>query len=251
MKSIENKALIYDSNCPMCCWYTNKFIQIGALPKNGRISFNELTEINKSFLDEQRSRHEIPLLDTKTGNVVYGLDGLTLILANKFPIFDKILTNTFCKKLVKPLYNFISYNRRIIVPTKAVQNATINCAPDFNFGWRISLIVFCLMLFYAIIYFLNVHLHFYTINLFAVYPFFHVVFIFLISKDDWKTKLWNVLGDFAVTNLSTTLLFMPLFLINYFIPSIPNYYNIILFVLFQSRLITHFVKRIENKKYLS
>lgn len=251
MKTLENKALIYDSNCPLCCWYTDKFIQIGALPKNGRISFNELNEKNKSFLDEQKSKHQIPLLDTKSGKVVYGLDGLTLILSNYFPLFEKILTNAYCKKIVQPLYSFISYNRRIIVPSKISLTQNFDCAPDFHLAWRMSLIVFCISFFYTIILGLNMQLNLVGVNLFLVYPILHIAFILWMTKDDWTMKLWNALGDFAVTNLSTTLLFLPLFLIDYFVLNLPNYYIIIVFVLFQIRLMIHFVMRIENKKYLS
>lgn len=251
MKTLENKALIYDSNCPLCCWYTDKFIQIGALPENGRISFNELNEKNKTFLDEHKSRHQIPLLDTRTGNVVYGIDGLTLILANYFPFFEKILTNEFCKKMVQPLYSFISYNRRIIVPSKITSNQAVDCAPDFHLFWRISLIGLCMSIFYVMMFSLNVQMNFFTINLFLVYPILHVAFILWMTKDNWKIKYWNALGDFAVTNLSTTIIFLPLFLVNYFVQNLPNYFMIIVFALFQIRLMTHFINRIENKRYLN
>lgn len=251
MKTLKNKALIYDSNCPLCCWYTDKFIQIGALPQNGRISFNELNEKNKTFLDEHKSRHQIPLLDTKTGNVVYGIDGLTLILANYFPIFEKILTNKLCKKMVQPLYNFISYNRRIIVSTKITSNQAVDCAPDFHLFWRVSLIALCMSIFYVIMFSLNVQMNFFTINLFLVYPILHIAFILWMTKDDWKIKLWNTLGDFAVTNLSTTIIFLPLFLLNIYVLDLQKMINAIIFVLLQFRLTTHFIKRIENKRYLN
>ncbi len=248
---MEDKALIYDSNCPLCCWYTDKFIQIGALPENGRISFNELSVQEKVFLDEHKSRHQIPLLDTKTGKVVYGIDGLTLILANKFPFFEKILTNEFCKNLVKPLYSFISYNRRIIVPSKVIENQSIDCAPDFNLGCRLSLILVCMSLFYGLVFSLNIQLQLFGINLFLVYPVLIFAYILFISKNDFKQKLWNVLGDFSLTNLSTTMLFLPLFILHYFVPNIPTYLVVIVFIFFQIRLFNHFIKRIENKNYLN
>jgi len=249
MKTLENKTLIYDSNCPLCCWYTDKFIQMGALPKNGRISFNDLNEKEKSFLDEHRSKHQIPLLDAKTGKVHYGIDGLTLILSNVFPLFEKVLTNEFCKKLVQPLYNFISYNRRIIVPSKIAENQTMDCAPDFHVGWRLGLITVCLSLFYALILGLNVRANIFGINLFLVYPILHLAFILFITKVDWKEKLWNALGDFSVTNLSSTLLFTPLFLLNYYTQIISDNLMFGIFILFQMRLMYAFTKRIENKKY--
>ncbi len=250
MKTLDNKALIYDSNCPLCCWYTDKFIQIGALEQNGRISFNELNEKYSQQLDAHRSRHEIPLLDTKTGKVEYGIDGLTLVLANVFPFFKNILTNNFAKQLVKPLYNFISYNRRIIVPSKIEASQTIDCAPDFHFGWRLALITFFLSLYGLLIHATQIQLNIFGVNLFLAYPVFHIAFILFITKNYLNEKLWNALGDFSVTNLSTTFLFTPLFLVNYFVPSISIYFIIATFILFQLRLTLHFAKRIENKNYL-
>lgn len=251
MKTLENKALIYDSNCPMCCWYTDKFIQIGALEETGRISFDELNEIQIQKLDENRSRHEIPLLDKETGKVLYGIDGLTVLLANIFPFFKSILLNETAKKIVKPLYNFISYNRRIIVPTKVAPTKTINCAPDFNIGWRLSLIFFCFSLYFLLVIITKTQLVFFGINLFLTYPILHIAFIFFMTKNNWNENLWNALGDFSVTNLSTTLLFTPLFLIHFFVPNLPVYFNVLLFILFQFRLLLHFTKRIENKNYFS
>lgn len=249
MKALKDKALIYDSNCPLCCWYTDKFIQVGALDENGRISFNDLDESSVQQLDAHRGRHEIPLLDKQTGKVLYGIDGLTTILANMFPVFAPVLKNEFAKQLVRPLYSFISYNRRIIVPSKIAANQKIDCAPDFHFGWRVSLIAVCFALFCSIIIVTRIQLDVLGVNLFLAYPLFHILFILLITKNDWKQKLWNALGDFAVTNLSTTLLFTPLFSVNYFIAGISMYYIIVVFVLMQIRLILHFEKRIENKNY--
>ena len=249
MKTLDNKALIYDSNCPLCCWYTDKFVQIGVLEENGRISFNELNPNQTKNLDARRSRHEIPLLDTETGKVEYGIDGLTLILANVFPWFRNVLTNKYAKQFVKPLYSFISYNRRIIVPSKIAETQTMDCAPDFHFSWRFTLIAFCLTLYYAIITVTKVQLSIFNLNLFLVYPVLHIAFILFITKDDWKEKLWNALGDFSVTNLSTALLFTPLFLVNYFVPAISVFFSITTFILFQIRLMHHFIKRIENKNY--
>ena len=249
MHTLENKALIYDSNCPLCCWYTEKFIQVGALENSGRISFNELNQHQITSLDAHRSRHEIPLIDTKTGKVVYGIDGLTLILSKLFPFFKSILLNENAKKLVKPLYNFISYNRRIIVPSKIANTKTIDCAPDFHFGWRLSLITVCMSFYYLIIFGLKTQFNVFDINLFLVYPILHIAFILFMTKNNWKEKLWNAFGDFSVTNLSTTILFTPLFLIHFFVQNIPAYFMVIVFVLFQFRLMIHYLKRIENKNY--
>ena len=94
------------------------------------------------------------------------------------------------------------------------------------------------------------HLNVFHVNLFLLYPVLHKAFILFITKEDWKYKLWHSSGGFTLSNLSTTLLFTPLFLIEFFMPDMPKYFLVIVFVLFQIRLMLHFAKRIEHQKYL-
>lgn len=57
------KTIIYDDNCPLCCWYTDAFVQTGLLQQDGRQSFTatQLTSLPQFDLD--RSKDEIPLVD--------------------------------------------------------------------------------------------------------------------------------------------------------------------------------------------
>jgi len=140
MKTLKSKTIIYDGACPLCNVYTNVFVKTGALEKNGRISFEELDNKTLSQLDPRRSRHEIPLLDTNTGEVLYGLDGLMLVIANMFPFLNPVITKNWFKKILTPAYKFISYNRRVISGSY-YGGIGFNSAPDFNLGWRLALIV--------------------------------------------------------------------------------------------------------------
>ncbi|MCW5908177.1 MAG: hypothetical protein KIS94_09980 [Chitinophagales bacterium] len=139
METLQTKTIIYDCNCPMCSLYTGLFLNIGVLGENGRVSFEQANEDMLEKLDLTRARHEIPLVDTKTGEVLYGLDGLCLIAASMFPRLAPLVSNKWFKKILKPVYQFISYNRRIIAGTPQ-SNSGFNCAPDFNLKWRLALI---------------------------------------------------------------------------------------------------------------
>lgn len=141
MKTLTTKAIIYDNTCPMCNWYTGQFVKTGALLENNRLTFQALDDKVKARLDLNRARHEIPLYDTETGQVMYGLEGLTYVIGNMLPFVRPLIISPTFKKMLKPLYNFISYNRRVIVPCKDVA-CGFSCAPDFSAKWRVALIAF-------------------------------------------------------------------------------------------------------------
>lgn len=140
MKTLKDKTLIYDNTCPMCDIYSHAFVSKGMLDKEGRKNFEELDTATLAKLDKDRARHEIPLVDNTTGEVLYGLDALTLIVANALPVFKPMITSGWFKKILTPLYKFISYNRRVIAGS-FYGGVGFDCAPDFHLGWRLALIV--------------------------------------------------------------------------------------------------------------
>lgn len=138
---MNSKAIIYDDSCPLCCWYTNLFIQKGWLNQKGRISFSELEEPYLSLIDPQKSKHYIPFVDVENNKVWYGPEALVEILKFKFPLLEKLYNIPFLKKIAYIAYNFISYNRRVIA-AKPANSCGFNCAPAFSKSWRIAYIAF-------------------------------------------------------------------------------------------------------------
>jgi predicted DCC family thiol-disulfide oxidoreductase YuxK len=80
---MENKILIYDDNCPLCTWYSGLFVKYGYLNADGRKPFSTLDSELLAKIDFDKSRNEIPLLDTTTNKVLYGIDALLEILDQK------------------------------------------------------------------------------------------------------------------------------------------------------------------------
>jgi predicted DCC family thiol-disulfide oxidoreductase YuxK len=139
METLKNKTIIYDNACPLCDVYTGAFVKSGALDKEGRKAFNEVSAQTLQQLDLNRARHEIPLIDNQTGQVLYGLQGLLLIAGNLFPFAKPLLARPWFTKMLQPLYRFISYNRRVIAGS-FYGGVGFDCAPDFNLKWRLVLI---------------------------------------------------------------------------------------------------------------
>lgn len=133
MKELDDKVIIYDDVCPMCQAYTAGFVRLGWL--ENRIGFADAPEKMLRQIDLDRARHEIPLLDTRTGEVIYGVDALSLILGKRMPFFKPLFQNRLFRGAVRQLYQIITYNRRIIAGSRAPETG-FDCAPDVNLFYR-------------------------------------------------------------------------------------------------------------------
>jgi hypothetical protein len=209
METLKTKTLVYDENCPMCTWYTGKMVNAGLIESKERIPFEQLGLDNQCRLDLKRARHEIPMIDQTTGEVLYGLDALTVVFANSYPILKPLITRNWFKAFFKPLYYFISYNRRIIAGGAPERAGTFSFAPDFNLGWRLSLIAagfgytaFCIYAF-AMLMALNPSV---LLGCVALY-FLLLLGIDLTSNKTHETQ-WDYLAHLAVLGFIEGTLFV-------------------------------------------
>ena len=139
------KAIIYDDTCPMCKIYTDAFVKNGLLTQEGRISFADLNENNACQIDFEKGRHEIPLIDLDGGKTIYGLDSMVYLLNQRFKIVGTTMKIKPIYWFFKKLYTVISYNRRVIAPSKK-QIIKYDSTPDFNLKYRLIYITFALVL---------------------------------------------------------------------------------------------------------
>ncbi|MFK8058082.1 MAG: hypothetical protein AB8F78_18285 [Saprospiraceae bacterium] len=143
---MKNYTFLYDDACPMCQGYTSAFKQ---LKLSDRQAFSQIDIDNLPGLDLDRGRHEIPMLDTQTGEVRYVLDAMTEAIGEGLPILRPLVRNGVFLKALKPLYWLITYNRRVIAGTKPPVEG-LDCAPDFHAGWRWTYVALALAVALAI-----------------------------------------------------------------------------------------------------
>ncbi|MFP2996210.1 DCC1-like thiol-disulfide oxidoreductase family protein [Spongiivirga sp. MCCC 1A20706] len=141
MKTLSNHTLVYDSDCPLCVGYTNLFLKKQMLDGQGRKAFSQLTGNESAILDMNRAQDEIALIDKTSGNVIYGMDSLLLVIGNRYKWIGKIGKNPLVFFCLKRLYKFISYNRKVIIPNPK-SSETIECTPTFNKEYRWYFILF-------------------------------------------------------------------------------------------------------------
>ncbi|MBL0745027.1 DCC1-like thiol-disulfide oxidoreductase family protein [Chryseolinea lacunae] len=138
MKTLKNHIILYDDECPMCDLYTRQFVRTGMLDQNGRAPYAQADALHLA-LDKERARNEIAMVDTESGEVVYGINSFFKILINRFPALEFLFRWKIFQWLAARVYAFISYNRKVIVPSTRPQAL---CTPDFKLTYRIAYIVF-------------------------------------------------------------------------------------------------------------
>jgi len=153
---MSSKIIIYDDSCPLCAGYTGAFVKAGFIDAAGRKNFSTITPELLCRINTEKCIDEIPVLDTETGQVWYGIDALLEILGQKIPAVKKIGTVKPVKWLLQKIYKFISFNRKVIVaPRKRAGN--FDCTPHFNIPYRLL--------------FIFVFLSFNTVMLFPLHQF--------------------------------------------------------------------------------
>jgi predicted DCC family thiol-disulfide oxidoreductase YuxK len=147
----NNYVLIYDEGCPLCVAYTGWFVKTGFLQPEERKSFTEAGEQWLKLSNFERSRNEIPFLNIKTGETLYGIDALLEILNRKIPFIKTIGNVAPVKYLLLRLYKLISFNRKVITGNKTKFNC-VDCTPDFNLFYRISFMLLSLVFITALLF---------------------------------------------------------------------------------------------------
>jgi predicted DCC family thiol-disulfide oxidoreductase YuxK len=145
-----NKAMLYDDNCPLCKAYTKFFVRSGFLQAQNRVAFSKVSQ-GEFDIDWNRARHEIPLVDRDTKKVVYGIDALTEVLQQKIFFVSFFMKIKFVYWFFKKLYKLISYNRRLIVAHTGSNQCGFDCRPDYNFKYRLLLILILMTLNWALL----------------------------------------------------------------------------------------------------
>ncbi|WP_297332697.1 hypothetical protein [Flavobacterium sp.] len=226
MKTLANQTLLYDEDCPLCQAYTGAFVKNGMLDNKGRKPYSELNDSELTFVDAEKAVNEIALIDRENNTVTYGVDSLIKVIGNSFPIVSTVGNIKPIKFLLKKLYSFISYNRKVIIPGKK-NNNVLQCTPAFSYRYRVAFILFATIV-------TAVTLFSYTallpipkggfgreVILAAGQLGFQLIFLY---KLDNKTIL-NYLGNVMTVSLAGSIVLLPILLINSFI-TLPETINL-------------------------
>ena len=237
MKTLENHTLLYDDDCPLCSVYTKGFIAAEMLDKNGKKPYCNLSEEEQVFIDIKRASNEIALVDTKNKTVLYGIDSLLKVIGFSFPWMQKIGYWKPVNYFLKKLYKFISFNRKVIVPSKINKEIKLQCVPDFNFKYRSFYIIFTIIISSFILsHYLKLVTNLKEINFIQIVTtesFLIVTNFILVLKLKSETVL-NWIGNYQTSILIGSILSSLFYIFNYLyrLPLMVNELITILLILF-------------------
>lgn len=230
--TLNNHTLLYDKDCPLCNLYTSTFINSKMLDKKGRKPYEDITSKERSYIDVKRAANEIALVDNTTKKVFYGIDSLLKVIGNSFPFFEKAGNIQPIHYVLRKLYSFISYNRKVIIPSEKKEDTILSCIPDFNLKYRLLYILLTTVISaYTLFCFFDlvVNLPRTNLKLTFILVLGQVVFqlLFLIKKDI-KTSI-NYIGNLITVLLIGAIGLLQTIILNMII-SLPK--SITLIVLF-------------------
>jgi predicted DCC family thiol-disulfide oxidoreductase YuxK len=237
MKPLRDNILLYDAECPMCQLYSNGFIGMGMLDKNGRADYSKASSEICQLIDKDRARNEIALVDLKNGSVKYGMYSLFAIIEHSFPIFKGLFSFRLFQWIVKRVYSFISFNRRVIISGNNPENPTA-CNPDYNLSYRIAYLVFSIVVSCSILK------HFSPL-LGAFWPIpqgwaveillvtgqlvFQTLAVVVLGFYRNSEKLLNYLANVMTVSLMGSLLLIPALIVSWLIPTMVVYFYLAYF----------------------
>lgn len=202
MEATKTNLIIYDDSCPMCKAYTQGFVGMGLLSRENRVGFAQTDQNLRAKIDLDRGRHEIPLLDQETGEVRYGLEALTHLLSTQWPVLAPILKSKLTYYSLYPLYQIITYNRRLIANSRSPQEG-FDCAPDFNAFYRTIYMLLSLLALIGIALALPTSFAWAWGGLLTVGALF-------LSLTRQGLARWDAFGHLATVGMITALLSWPL-----------------------------------------
>lgn len=243
MKTLENQTLLYDEDCPLCSLYTTGFVKSGMLDENGRKSYCQLSEEEQNFVDLKRAPNEIALVDNKTKTVTYGIDSLIKVVGFSFPLIEKTAKIKPIHFILKKMYSFVSYNRKVIIPGNVKEENKLQCIPDFNYKYRFLYIGFALTLTSFVLFgYSNLipNLPKGTITREIILAFGQILFqsLFLLNFD--KKTILNYAGNIMTVSLMGSLILIPMLLLNQFV-NLPEilvlgWFGITVFIMFSEHV---------------
>jgi hypothetical protein len=217
MKTLKNQTLLYDTDCPLCNLYTTGFIKAKMLDKNGKKPFVSLTKEEQNCIDINRAKNEIALVNTQDNTVLYGIDGLLRILGHSFPLIEKVGHFTPVNYFLKKVYKLISFNRKVIIPSKELAAGQLQCVPEFNTKYR-GIYIFLTVVFTAT----TLHQYAQELPFFAKNNFVAELFLalgqigfqwFFIQKLDNQKKL-HYIGNLMTVSVIGCLALLPMLVCN-------------------------------------
>ncbi|MBK7882771.1 MAG: DUF393 domain-containing protein [Chitinophagaceae bacterium] len=245
-----NKVIIYDDTCPFCGAYTKAFVKAGLVKEKNRIGFNSIDHNMLAHINTERCNNEIPVIDTQTKEVWYGVDALVEILHQKISFIKPVANIKPVKWILLKLYKFISFNRKVIVAPK-IKQGSFDCTPDFNLRYRFLFLLIFLIADTLMLYPIhkniisNSFINHTSSNQLQLAHFILVAINVAIAIRLNKHNGFEYLGQTNMLASVTILLTLPLLMLNKYTQYANPLFNSIYLILITAFIIKEYIRRMK------
>lgn len=143
MKSLAHKLIIYDSNCKVCSSLRDVVLRLTPIPAAKVVAYKSLPPGLNERVDPAKFRNGMALIDTATGETIYGSHGVAYIFSSQYSLVAFLLRYKLFFQLFTFLYSTLAYNRYIIAAPKS--KFLCDCFPDKVVRYRIAYIFITLL----------------------------------------------------------------------------------------------------------
>ncbi len=236
MKILRNYTILYDSECPLCCWYTGLFLKTGMLDNKGRVPYQYTIENVCPYIDKERAVNEIALVDKTTGDVYYGIDSLFTVIGSAYPLLNRLFQFAPFIWIMKKVYAFISYNRKVIMPAKSITGLK----PTFRADYRVLYLLISALI-------TGLVLSKYSLLLSGLMPagealreylvcFGQLAYQGIVVNTLDKKNAWDYLGNMMTVSIAGAIALLPLLLVSvwFAVPQIVSmsYFMLVVLLMF-------------------
>ena len=138
MKSLNNKIIVYDSNCKVCTSFRDVLLKSTAIPMEKVTAYKDLPPKETFKVDTSRFKNGMALVDTLDDDTLYGSEGVAYILSTEYRLVDLLLRSGIVFAIFNFFYNLIAYNRYLIATPRSA--FACDCLPDKVLKYRLSYI---------------------------------------------------------------------------------------------------------------
>jgi hypothetical protein len=144
MKSIENKIIVYDSNCKVCSSLRQLVLKCTSIPETKIKALKDLPEELLVRVDPDQFKNVMALIDITGTPTVYGGEGIAFIFSSQYKTIDWLLSFKPVFNIFNYLYKVQAYNRYVIATPRS--KFVCDCFPERVISYRITYILLCLLI---------------------------------------------------------------------------------------------------------
>lgn len=142
MKTLQNKLIIYDSNCKVCSSMKDVIIRLTDIPTEKIKAYRNLNDAQTTQVDPEKFKYVMAVIDTSGGQTLYGAQGVAFIFSATSKFINLILSFKPVYWIFEFLYNLQANNRYIIALPKSKYDC--DCLPKPILIYRLSYILLCI-----------------------------------------------------------------------------------------------------------